>query len=150
MWNDTIADYAKDHVKPCKFAHTHGPYGENLAQGYPDITSSIDGWGNERKDYSFDEGKFDAKTGHFTAMVWKTSTDMGCGAKECGDGGWLLFCEYWPMGNIIGSFKEQVQRQVTTDVPALGGGAGSGKKDSAGTGDAGSAASIFGLCNKYV
>ena len=111
-WNDTLASYAKSHASACQFAHSHGFYGENLAQGYPDITSSIDGWGDERKEYDFEAGQFGESTGHFTQLVWKNTTSTGCGTKNCGDSGWLLFCEYSPAGNVIGQFKEEVQKQL--------------------------------------
>lgn len=42
---------------------------------------------------------------------------MGCGRKECdgkgGTPGWYVVCEYYPPGNVIGFFKENVQSQVT-------------------------------------
>ncbi|KAG6127171.1 hypothetical protein E4U12_006035 [Claviceps purpurea] len=36
-WNQTLADYATDYLASdsgCLFAHSGGPYGENLAEGY--------------------------------------------------------------------------------------------------------------------
>ena len=47
--------------------------------------------------------------------MWKNTTSMGCARKECnGDGGddapgWFVACEYWPRGNVIGQFKDNVQ-----------------------------------------
>ena len=114
-WNDSLASYASSKVDACKFAHSGGPYGENLAQGYPDITSSIDGWGEERKDYDFGKGDFGESTGHFTQLVWKNTSSTGCGVKDCKDAGGLVFCEYWPQGNVIGQFKENVQKQINND-----------------------------------
>ena len=117
VWNDTLAEFADDHVGDCKFAHSNGPYGENLAQGYQDITSSIDAWGQERKEYDFDDGGFAAETGHFTQLVWKNTTSVGCAAEDCGKNqGWLVFCEYWPQGNVMTYFQDQVQEQVNKDV----------------------------------
>ncbi|KAG8525361.1 uncharacterized protein KY384_009005 [Bacidia gigantensis] len=114
-WNDTLASYASDHVKACKFAHTGGPYGENLAEGYENMTAAIDGWGEERSKYNFDKGDFGEATGHFTQLVWKNTSSTGCGVQNCKDSGWLVFCEYWPQGNILGDFKENVQKQVNSD-----------------------------------
>ena len=64
-------------------ARKGGPYGENLAQGYSDISRSIDAWGNERRDYDFSRGDFSESTGHFTQLVWKASSTVGCGRKFC-------------------------------------------------------------------
>lgn len=98
-WNDTLADYANSHVSSCIFQHTHGPYGENLASGYSSIQAAIDAWGNESKDYDFANGAFAMSTGHFTQLVWKATTSVGCGKAECnkpGTPGTFLVCEYYP------------------------------------------------------
>ena len=58
-WNESLASYAKDWSDGCKFEHSGGPSGENLASGYPNTTASIEAWGDERKDYDFDKGKFE-------------------------------------------------------------------------------------------
>lgn len=62
--------------------------------------------------YNYDNPNFSEKTGHFTQLVWKSTTGVGCGARLCGIRGWYLACEYWPPGNVIGEFGEQVDRQI--------------------------------------
>lgn len=93
-----------------------GPTGENLAAGYPNATSSIDAWGTERDEYDFNKAEFSHETGHFTQMVWKETTTVGCGRRKCdgrgGSPGWYVVCEYFPPGNVIGAFEENVQEQV--------------------------------------
>src|SRR3569833_2229686 len=114
-WNDTIASFASDYLDnndDCAFAHSGGPYGENIAMGYPDAASCVDAWGNERKDYNYDSPDFSEETGHFTQLVWKNSTTVGCGKRLCGTRGWYVLCEYWPRGNVIGQFGEEVGRQT--------------------------------------
>ena len=111
-WNDTLATYAAQHVVPCNFAHTGGPYGENLAEGYQNITAAVEGWGNERNEYNFNSGGFSEQTGHFTQLVWKNTTSTGCGRQDCGNNGWLLFCEYWPAGNVQGEYQQDVQSEL--------------------------------------
>lgn len=124
QWNDTLAKYAADHAEQCNFQHSHGLYGENLAIGYENITSAIDAWGNERSDFHFDSEGFSEQTGHFTQLVWKDTTSTGCGAHDCGSKGWLLFCEYWPAGNVDGEYNDQVQKALPGSGVDVGGEAG--------------------------
>jgi uncharacterized protein YkwD len=116
-YNNTISAFASSYLSKvkdsCTFAHSGGPYGENLALGYPDVVASIDAWGDERREYNFDKPGFDEATGHFTQLVWKNTTTVGCGRVDCGEGkGWYLVCEYWPRGNVIGAFGDMVGRPV--------------------------------------
>ena len=156
VWNDTLAKFAGKAAEPCKFAHTGGPYGENLAEGYENVTAAIDFWGYERDLYNFNKGDFDAKWGHFTQLVWQNTTDVGCGAKNCGkEYGWLMFCDYSPRGNIIGEFKDNVKKQSNSDVSMFEGGSpgrsSPRKGGSSGGGSSGSdsSAAPFSLIHGY-
>ncbi|KFY31956.1 hypothetical protein V493_00650 [Pseudogymnoascus sp. VKM F-4281 (FW-2241)] len=115
-WNRTSAAFAADWAGACEFEHSGGPTGENLAAGYPNATASIDAWGTERGEYDFKKAEFSHETGHFTQVVWKETTTVGCGLRECdgrgGSPGWYVVCEYYPPGNVIGAFEENVQEQV--------------------------------------
>ncbi|KAI0203562.1 CAP domain-containing protein [Astrocystis sublimbata] len=117
VWNETLEAFATDYLHSkkvgadCEFAHSGGPYGENLAIGYPNATASIEAWGNERDEYNFGKPGFTEKTGHFTQLVWKSTSDVGCGRRLCGQRGWYLACEYWPPGNVIGAFKDEVDKE---------------------------------------
>ncbi|CAJ2500770.1 Uu.00g036230.m01.CDS01 [Anthostomella pinea] len=116
-WNQTLQDYASDYLdSTCDFKHSGGPYGENLAIGCANATSCVEAWGDEGDDYNYRDGKFSEKTGHFTQLVWKDTTDVGCGQKLCGDDGWYLVCEYWPRGNVIGDFDQEVDKPENTAV----------------------------------
>ncbi|OAP62480.1 hypothetical protein AYL99_04685 [Fonsecaea erecta] len=108
-WNETLASYAQSYSENCVWAHSHGPYGENLARGYPDVVSAVDAWGNERALYNFsntDPTGFTEETGHFTQLVWQSTQATGCGWTNCngknGLDGIYLVCEYWPAGNVVG------------------------------------------------
>ena len=57
------------------------------------------------------------QTGHFTQVVWKSSTLLGCTAKVCDqiqglpgwtEGGTLVICRYSPAGNVEGQYRENV------------------------------------------
>jgi len=118
-WNETLATYAQSYSENCVWKHSHGPYGENLARGYPNVTSAADAWGNERAMYDFSSSSptgFSEATGHFSQLVWQSTQATGCGWTNCngknGLDGIYLVCEYWPAGNIVGDdnlwFKQNV------------------------------------------
>lgn len=114
-WNETLEDFASSYLNndsDCDFAHSGGPYGENIAIGCSDVTGCVDLWGDEREKYNWNDPGFSEKTGHFSQLVWKNTTTLGCGRKLCGTSSWFLVCEYWPRGNVIGEFKEEVGRQI--------------------------------------
>ncbi|KAI1258441.1 CAP domain-containing protein [Xylariaceae sp. FL1019] len=117
VWNTTLEHYASEYVNStgddCTFEHSGGPYGENLAKGYPNATASVEAWGNEGEDYNFKKPGFSEDTGHFSQLVWKNTTDVGCGRKLCGTSGWYVVCEYWPAGNVIGQFDGEVDKPVS-------------------------------------
>ncbi|KAF8468347.1 CAP domain-containing protein [Kalaharituber pfeilii] len=111
-YNAEIAAFAENHVQACVFAHSKPrKYGENLAMGYSDIRAAITAWYNEIKDYPFDKPNFYFGTGHFTQVVWKDATKVGCAAKKCnganGTFGTLYSCNY-DHGNMLGAFLENV------------------------------------------
>lgn len=67
------------------FCFQDGPYGENLAFGYPNASAAVVGWGAEGKLYNYQKPTgFTEKTGHFTQLVWQSTTDVGCAAINCG------------------------------------------------------------------
>lgn len=48
------------------------------------------------------------KTGHFTQVVWKDSTELGVGMARNRNGEVYVVCNYNPAGNFLGSFTENV------------------------------------------
>ncbi|EPE29114.1 PR-1-like protein [Glarea lozoyensis ATCC 20868] len=122
VWNDTSAKVAGSWVKGCAFKHSNGALGENLVAGPPNATSAIDLWGQERQLFNFKSGGFSAETGHFTQLVWKDTTSVGCAVKNCKGLGWYTVCEYWPRGNVGFQgededrfYRSNVQGQVQGD-----------------------------------
>lgn len=120
-WNETLVETSQEWSDKCEFKHSGGPYGENLSSGYSNVTESVIAWGSERKDYNFRTAEFSTKTGHFTQLVWKATTTVGCARTQCngnqsgGKGnapGWYVVCQYYPGGNVIGQFSENVQEKV--------------------------------------
>lgn len=109
VWNSTIAQFASDYLASdnCVFKHSGGPYGENIAMGYSDTLSAMEAWYDEYTLYDYAAGQFSSSTGHFTQMVWVDTTSVGCALDAC-DGRPFLVCEYYPRGNVIGYFTENV------------------------------------------
>lgn len=104
QWADSLRDQG------CKFGHSGGRYGENLAAG---TSGTLDGrsvtgmWYDEVKLYSFGSGGFSMETGHFTQVVWRETKQMGCGVSTC-RGMDIWVCEYDPPGNVQGMFRQNV------------------------------------------
>jgi uncharacterized protein YkwD len=116
-WSSTLAQVAqrwantlRDH--DCAFEHSQGKYGENLAAGttgYMDPAAVVAMWYGEIKDYNFNSPGFSMNTGHFTQVVWKGTTQLGCGMAQCkGMDVWV--CEYDPPGNWEGQYRENVSK----------------------------------------
>jgi Cysteine-rich secretory protein family len=82
----------------------HGASNENLAWGstnYP-LADLIQSWINEKQGY--DGGPVPSgggPAGHYTAMVWHSTSQVGCGTAK-GAQIDILVCRYNPPGNFIG------------------------------------------------
>lgn len=111
-WSTNLTNFAINYANSynCNgtLIHSHSQYGENLALGY-NTTAAIQAWYNEEKDYNYNDPVFSEKTGHFTQLVWNSSTLIGCAIKDCGDYfGEYLVCEYQDAGNVAGQFADNV------------------------------------------
>lgn len=47
-------------------------------------------------------------SGHFSQVVWKGSEDIGVGKAKTKDGAIIVVCNYFPAGNVVGSYRENV------------------------------------------
>lgn len=109
-WDSTLAQYAQNFADQydCSgsLSHSGGPYGENLALGYT-TTGSVDAWYSEGDNYNY--GSTCSVYDHFTQVVWKSTTKVGCGYKQC-DSYWgtYIVCSYDPAGNYIGECDSNV------------------------------------------
>jgi uncharacterized protein YkwD len=109
-WSASLAEGAKAWAKNCKFQHSGGDYGENLAMGSPlSAKQSVRMWYNEVSSYNYGKPGFSARTGHFTQVIWKNSTEVGCGKAQCGGQNYFV-CRYSPPGNFQGEFEENVPK----------------------------------------
>ena len=111
VWSGAVAASAQAWANTCTWGHPGGhPYGENIAGGHVDQVAAAQAWYSEvgavtavrdNPDLYFKAG------GHFTAMVWKGTTEMGCGTAAC-PGGPYHVCRYNPPGNMPGGFAANV------------------------------------------
>jgi len=112
-WSTELENTAQTWANGCKFEHSHGKYGENIAAGSPtlSISDAIRMWTtDEEKQYDPNSPTYS----HFTQVVWKATTQLGCASKTCSGGlypgSWTYHvCEYNPPGNVIGEFAQNVQ-----------------------------------------
>lgn len=110
-WDVDAYNYAKNDADnyDCSgiLTHTHGEFGENLAAGFKNGPAAVKAWYDEGETYDYSAANtFD----HFTQVVWKSTTKVGCAYKDCTSTGWGLYivCEYDPPGNVIGYSSENV------------------------------------------
>ncbi|RKP29215.1 PR-1-like protein [Metschnikowia bicuspidata] len=84
--------------------HSNGPYGENLALGADSAEDAVNKWNKEATQY--DHSSY-SKLDHFTQVIWKSTTELGCAFKVCPNGKYII-CSYYPPGNIIGQGRKNL------------------------------------------
>ena len=88
-----------------------GELGENLYisyQGPNKVKEICESWYNEKKNYIFGQIKYQKGTGHFTQMIWKGTKEVGFGWGTSKSNKFYFLAYYYPAGNEIGKFKENV------------------------------------------
>lgn len=111
-WSPQLAATASAWAQRCEFEHSRGDHGENLSarthMASPDEV--VASWAAESEHYRYGKGRCAAGQvcGHYTQVVWRDSTEIGCAAAQCeggpfGGGAWILWvCNYSPAGNWSG------------------------------------------------
>jgi hypothetical protein len=112
QWSDRLAASAQgwaDHLAAIGRLE-HSGSGQNLAMataGTRSLTQLVALWGSEKA--YFVNGDFPAistrgdwmKVGHYSQMVWRATTEVGCGFARS-HGRDVLVCNYDPPGNVMG------------------------------------------------
>lgn len=125
-WSNTLASTAEQYAVTlsrtgCEMTHSGNGYGENIYWASPLIKSySSDKkiyalkavsapnvstpWAAEIKDYAYKNNtcRKGAICGHYTQMVWKSTTEVGCGKAACSNNAQIWVCNYNPPGNVAG------------------------------------------------
>jgi hypothetical protein len=106
--------YAAQMARSGSFGHaqqiSYEPQGENLwmgTRGAYRFEEMAGYWRDERRlfmraaiPHASRTGRF-ADVGHYTQMIWRGTTHMGCGIASNGQDEYLV-CRYWPAGNVFG------------------------------------------------
>jgi hypothetical protein len=91
---------------------SRGGTGENLWMGMSgafSIEQMVGGWTSERRMFVPGTFPYVSRTrswhdvGHYTQMIWPTTTTVGCGIASA-RGNDVLVCRYGPAGNVMGRF----------------------------------------------
>lgn len=118
VWDPTLADAATTYAAQLALTntfqhsdrHARPGTGENLwmgSRGYYSYEAMVGGWASEER--LFVPGIFPAVSrsgnwadvGHYTQMVWPTTTRVGCAVASNARNDYLV-CRYSPAGNIDG------------------------------------------------
>lgn len=123
-WDAALARLAQDWAQRiCRNGKGLGPLahrpqkpgspGENLWQGATTeaktyaISEAVERWVEEQKFYDKKTGTCHGGVcGHYTQVVWRDTTHVGCGMATCPTGGMratVWVCNYRPAGNLIGA-----------------------------------------------
>ncbi|KAB8104203.1 hypothetical protein EE612_036928 [Oryza sativa] len=113
-WDDNLAAYAQGYANQragdCALRHSdrnNYQYGENLSWN-PSVqawtaASSVDQWVAEKGSYDYASNSCvgGAMCGHYTQVVWRDTTAVGCAAVACNaNRGVFFICTYFPAGNV--------------------------------------------------
>jgi uncharacterized protein YkwD len=128
--NSTAQSWAEHIAATEVFEHSSSSQrngaGENIYASYTTATSidpdtlandAVESWYEEVKKYNYASPGFASNTGHFTQVVWKGSTQLGCGAAQgtatiegTKYNAFYVVCQYDPAGNMSGDFPANVSK----------------------------------------
>lgn len=119
QWSDKLAQVASEWAtelqrRGCEMKHRSGEwnslYGENLywSKGMARTPTDVaENWAAEKAFFDYDKANYSTFTskgevvGHYTQMVWRQTTHVGCAMRKCGNEE-IWVCNYEPSGNWMG------------------------------------------------
>jgi hypothetical protein len=128
IWDPIAAAVAQAWASQCNYEHNpnagtdydnlggSGGLGENLAAGAPieSVSGSVASWVGEGQyyDHATNSCATGQVCGHYTQVVWSTTTAVGCAQASCttnspfgtfSGGDWeISVCDFDPPGNVVG------------------------------------------------
>ena len=115
VWDESLAATARAWVAMCRDQDAptglidHNPnrgqdVGENVygSSGAATAQQAVTTWANERNDYDYSTNTCSDVCGHYTQIVWRSTTSVGCAIGSCGSltYGSSIVCDYSPAGNV--------------------------------------------------
>lgn len=136
-WNTSIAASAAAYAATCVYEHdpANNVFGENLYVAYAStltvpraLNDSVEAWYSEVAFYNYSNPSVPTtageQVGHFTQLVWASTTSVGCGIMVCPDGVFNLDgTVFWNAPNV----HYVVCRQVAAGARGWGSGRGRGQ-----------------------
>ena len=119
-WQTNLANSANTWATKCIWGHSGtANVGENLYATTIRTTTdnfnpndAVNSWGSEKVNYNYSTNSCSAGKvcGHYTQIIWKNSTNVGCAFQDCPviqglswpNGGTIVVCQYSPPGNWYG------------------------------------------------
>ena len=115
-WNAAAQAVAQAWASGCQWKHNagRGNYGENIYASTGTTPAApaavVQDWASEAADYTWASNTCSAVCGHYTQLVWRGTTSVGCASAACTTGSpfagyssWTFWvCDYAPPGNFAG------------------------------------------------
>jgi uncharacterized protein YkwD len=121
-WDSTLAQIAATWAAMCKDVEApaglvdHDPdrttgsgyayVGENIfgSGGTATAAAAMHSWMSEEADYNYAANSCSGVCGHYTQIVWRDTTHLGCALYDCAGltYGSTIVCDYGPGGNVNG------------------------------------------------
>jgi uncharacterized protein YkwD len=115
VWDANLAASAAAWADGCPAGHSgQTGVGENMAWGQSTWTAAVDAWYDEVRLYNFTAPGWSSTTGHFTQVVWRDTTRLGCALESSCSSGATYVCQYKEPGNMMSAdWAQQVPSEVS-------------------------------------